>query len=468
MGQFVEEIDELLNEFVLMYRRERDIDIDPNVEPKLPSTINEDPVWAAHYFLLAATLQDGAIIRRSENGRILLNHLYEHFGDRLITICEPHLFETELARLENSEFYDNLGDLKTIPITLSLINDFVQNEEPKGNLIEYSKGFKHPDDFAKDLTSKIERKGIRFREKAWMYLRWMTRGDPDLGIFNFDKRDLSMPLTTPSLRVAVARGLTIDSKAASELVADRLRSGKEVDEKWWSEIEAIEGLRLKITGFVREKLFFSDDPTIADYPFFILGRWLFGLDLDIEELEKSLTLFVKIHRQIKRPPITYPVLGLCRRSHNVRPSTATSRCRNSELMKSPFKGTLEPEIAQFLSKDKFWYEHEPLQFHLLIGPQKVIEHTPDFILPTTTIEGKKKLDLEPHGRRYSKTRDRVRFSTFRQVYQDYFKLIIITDKLPSFFHKNTHYDLCWNTDPQHEDYYRKKLKDLKWQNKQRL
>jgi len=45
-----------------------------------------------------------------------------------------------------------------------------------------------------------------WQAKAWLYLRWMVRKDPDLGIFDFDPKDLIVPLSTPKLRVAVALG----------------------------------------------------------------------------------------------------------------------------------------------------------------------------------------------------------------------------------------------------------------------
>ncbi|OGD47095.1 hypothetical protein A3K69_04615 [Candidatus Bathyarchaeota archaeon RBG_16_57_9] len=76
----------------------------------------------------------------------------------------------------------------------------------EGNSGVYSERFSSPADFAQQLQM-IPRMGGAYAEKVWMYLRWMTRPRPDLGVYRFDRRLLMVPLTSYVVDVACCLGL---------------------------------------------------------------------------------------------------------------------------------------------------------------------------------------------------------------------------------------------------------------------
>src|SRR4030067_1044087 len=167
------ELKDLTVRLVQTYSNIVDLELDENLDPKLwymPLISYEAKREASHYFLLAASLSDYKLTGNSRNIRMLLHHLHNRLGHKLYLSTNP---------------------------------EEVKNEIPK-------------------YESNKQRKS-----KSWLYLRWMVRKKHDLGLFQFDPKDLMVPLTTPKLRVYVALGLSNNEDLPFTLNA------KNRPESWW-------------------------------------------------------------------------------------------------------------------------------------------------------------------------------------------------------------------------------------------
>ena len=352
---------------------------------------------AAHYFLLAASIDESRVIGKAENVRILLDHFYRTFVDDLFKILESWQFKNEA---EKCEFYGEFGPEKeAIMSVLASVNKFVR-DEAEGDLIRYSQRFSKPKYMVEDLARHIERMGGRFKEKSWMYMRWMVRPKPDLGIFNhFLPEDLFIPLTTDITNVAVSLGL-IDK----------------VDPSFFQNENEVALARDKVTQFARQVS--PKDPARLDYPLFLLGRWLRGKNLNRQVLMESLRLFDQVYRKTGYACVQYQII-------------------------SRYKSHLEENVAKTLREMDVSYEYERARFPLA----KHIFYTPDFLLRKLRVKGKKVI-LEPHGiwqkREAHKFLERMR--VFRQTYgSDYFLILVV----PNYRVKSVPpeaYDAIWSID----------------------
>jgi len=84
-----------------------------------------------------------------------------------------------------------------------------------------------PVDFVKELSFTVKRMSKHHKAKSWLYLRWMVRGFPDLALFQFSPKDLTVSLTTPKFRVYAALGLSDNENLQFELNA------KNQPASWW-------------------------------------------------------------------------------------------------------------------------------------------------------------------------------------------------------------------------------------------
>jgi hypothetical protein len=91
-----------------------------------------------------------------------------------------------------------------------------------------------------------------------------------------------IPLTIPTLRVAKILNQTVEG--ADEALESRLTL-----KDWWKKNPTAVQVTSKSINLVAEQLC-PGDPAKADYPFFILGRRLSGLELNGETLIKTLAL----------------------------------------------------------------------------------------------------------------------------------------------------------------------------------
>ena len=382
-----DELLSLLLGFVNMNSNVVDVQWDRRMSPRLLlnpySEDCEERKIAAHYFLLVSSVLEDEVVGFSENARKLLVYLHEAFNNRLFEISKPHIFEEKIRQWG---FYANLSPYReVIPEILTCVNKFVRDKAEK-NLIKYSQRFSKPKDLVEDLAQNIERMNEPRKDKAWVYMRWMVRPEPDLEIFNhFSPEDLSVPLTGENANVAASLGL-INSVAPS---------------LWKDKHRAMEA-REKITKFAKQ--LFPKDPAKVDYPFFLLGRWLKQKNLNKNTLKEALQFFDHMHKVTGQPHAYYQRMGR-------------------------YKSGWEKMTARTLSKMKIPYGYETISF-----PLPGDSYTPDFILDES-IQGRK-IVLEPH---YEMTQKQAhKYSLFKRIYGQEFLLILLlkNDLIPYYHERN--------------------------------
>jgi len=407
-----ESFEQLLVNFVNMYANVPDLHLNPRLYPKLwfmPMDTDEAKREAAHYFLLAVSLTETKVVGNTRNVRVILNHLHRALGECLYRIEDPSRFEEEVKNCESKcRLFGQFGQQKDeIPRVLASVNKFV-NDNAEGDLIKYSQDMaslgKKPEDMVEELGKTGARLGGRHKGKAWLYMRLMVGDRPDLRLFkSFSPRDLLIPLTAATLRVAIALGLA-DKSIAEVLYSD----------KFWKDYRLIRNIQAKVTEYA--KGLFPDDPAKVDFPFFVLGRWLSGLDLNGEVLIRSLKFFDRKYKEVGKPPIEY-LVQIQRNAQEIGAS-----------------GSLERFVAEGLVKRKIPFEYEPLEFRLSSIPGEPPTFKPDFILDIK-IRGKKVI-LEPHGN-WDNERNVIGFirklSLFKKNYGEYFVLILIVPN-ERFYH----------------------------------
>jgi hypothetical protein len=404
-------LDSLIKEFVNFFGKMTDIGLDVFLDPPLwfaPIENNSARREAANYFLLAASLCDSEVAGNSRNIRVLLDDFHDVFGARLYKITDPAVFEVETQKCETSfQFFDQMGPRKSeIPRIIADFNSFVQ-KKANGDLIEYTKKLilagRKPVDFVDELCSVCSVDN-QHKGKFWIYLRWMVRNRPDLGLFDFKPQDLIVPLTSPTLSLMEARGLLRKD------ISGFLVSNEKVN-MLWADSKETQVIQKVLNDYA--KSLFPEDPAKVDFPFFFLGRWLTGFSLDKEFLEKTLRFLLERYHKIG----TWPIRYLVERRH-----LSKFSCDFNIGAQSP----LELPVADFLLKKGIRFEFEPLQFWwakehgiVAINPP----YTPDFLLSLKY--GEKKVLLEPHGV-WDELEDYVgKLRVFRKNYGQFFYLILI-------------------------------------------
>lgn len=388
MGLNVVTTDEMLPvllKFINMNSNVVDVQWDRRMSPRLllnPYTqYPEEKKRVAHYLLMIAAILEDQMVGFSENARRTLILLHQIYGDRIFDIRKPHMFAEKIVA---SGFYDDLGPRRDlISSVLISVNDFVKGNAA-GDLVSYSKRFAKPSEFVADLASNIERLKGQYLDKAWVYMRWMVRLQPDLQIFNhFSSADLLVPLTPENANVAASLGLI--NNALPSLWRDENRAPR---------------AREAITKFARQ--LFPSDPARVDYPFFLLGRWLAKKSLNRGTLKEALQFFDHMHKVTGQPHAYYQKL-------------------------SRYKSGWEKKTAIILRKLKIPYGYETLSFPL---PGEV--YTPDFILDKE-IHGRK-IILEPH---YLMTpHQSAKYSLFKRTYgQEFLLILLLKNDLISYYHE---------------------------------
>jgi hypothetical protein len=376
----------VLLEFINMNSNVVDVQWDRRMSPRLllnPNTqYPEEKKRVAHYLLMIAAILEDRMVGFSENARRLLILLHQIYGDRIFEIRKPHMFDEKLM---SSGFYGDLGPSRgAISPVLISVNDFVKNKAER-DLIEYSKRFTKPKDFVGDLAQNIPRMSGPYVDKAWVYMRWMVRPEPDLQLFShFSPRDLYVPLTAENANVAASLGLI--NNALPSLWRDENRATR---------------AREAVTNFARK--LFPEDPAKVDYPFFLLGRWLAKKNLNRNTLKEALQFFDHMHKVTGQPHAYYQKL-------------------------SRYKSGWEKKTASILRKLKIPYGYETLSFPL---PGEI--YTPDFILDKE-INGRK-IVLEPH---YLMTpRQSAKYSLFKRTYgQEFLLILLLKNDLISYYHQH--------------------------------
>jgi len=387
----IERLSTLLREFVKSNSNVVDIQWDRKMSPKLfldpRSTDYEERRKVAHYFLLVASINDYEVVGIAENARKLLVHFHgsRKFGDDLFKMQEAETFKEDIREYERKcEVYAKLGPQRElVPSILASVNRFVE-QRAGGDLIKYSKKFRTPLDMVNDIAKHVERMGGPYIDKSWIYMRWMVRPYPDLGIFfkHFSPSDLFIPLTRSIINIAVCLNMI-----------------EGMSPPWWKDETAVRKARERVTQFARK--LFPGDPAKVDYPLFLLGRWLTGKDLKPETLEDNLKLFDRLQSETGHPFVYYQVMGR-------------------------YKSGWEKRVGDALSRMRIPFRYERIRFPL----ERKIFYTPDFIL--TGPFQHKKIVLEPHCRMTE--RDVRRFSLFRQRYgNDYYLILLLNnDYIPIY------------------------------------
>ena len=426
---------DLVANFVQIYSTVSDLELDLNQEPKLsfmPLSDYAHKREAAHYFLLAAALSDHQLTGNPRNIRLLLDHLSVAFEGKLYTIENPVEFKQEVHRFEQkTENLDKLGEAKDeIPEVLCSVNQFVE-KKAQGDLIAYttklSQTGRKPKDFVEALSYGVKRMNKQHKSKCWLYLRWMVRSTPDLGLFNFSPKDLMVSLTTPKLRVYVALGLSDNDKLPFRL------NDKNRPDSWWENTVEFDADADKLTQFACSV--FPDDPAKIDFPFFIIGSWLEYSDLTPISLERSLRFFIKKYQELHQPPMRYLTVAY---HYN----------RIGERILPGVFSQLETKVYDFLRKKQVVAYYEFMEFYLSqTNSNTSFTYKPDFLLPHFTNNGRKVL-LEPHGVRDNLKEFLDKLSTFRKHYGEYFCVILIVpddfvEAINEFDPKRDSYDLVW-------------------------
>jgi len=281
-----------LVKFINMNSNVVDVQWDRRMSPRLLlnpySQYLEEKKRVAQYLLMVAAILEDRMLGFSENARRILILLHQIYGDRIFEIRKPHMFAEKIAA---SDFYPDLGQSREAisPILIN-VNDFVKNQSGR-DLIEYSKRFSKPEHFVENLSKNIQRLSGPYKDKAWVYMRWMVRPEPDLRIFeNFTPADMFVPLTPENANVAASLGLI--NPMLPPTARDESRATK---------------ARESLTNFARR--LFPDDPAKVDYPFFLLGRWLEKKPLNRKTLRDALQFFDHMHMVTGQPHAYYQKLS---------------------------------------------------------------------------------------------------------------------------------------------------------------
>ena len=379
-----DEVLTLLVEFINKNSNVADVQWDRRMSPRLLfnpySDKYEERKIISHYFLLTSSILDDAIVGYPENGRMLLVYLHEAFGNNLFEIKKAHLFEEEIVK---ADFYHDLGpNKKAISEILTQVNLFVRLKAER-NLLKYAQKFTKPKDFIQDIAQNIPALSWPHIDKAWTYMRWMVRSQPDLQIYDhFLPEDLLVPLTKENANVAASLGI-IDTSSISI---------------WLDEAKA-NAARNRITDFA--KRLFPQDPAKIDCPFFLLGRWLKQKTLNRYTLKTALDFLDRMQK-----------------------ITGQSQAYYQKM--SRYKSGWEKKTALTLLKMHIPYGYETISFPL--GPNEV--YTPDFILEKK-IHGRK-IILEPH---FEMTKRQARkYAYFKRTYGHQFLLILLlkNDLIPMY------------------------------------
>ena len=377
-----DEITSLLMEFINKNSDVADVQWDRRMSPRLLfnpySEKYEERKIIAHYFLLIASILDDTIVGYPENARMLLGYLHTVFGSRLFEIKKAHLFEEEIVK---ADFYNDLGpNKKAASENLALVNIFVRDQAER-NLLKYAQKFTKPKDFIEDIARNIPAFRGSHKDRAWIYMRWMVRSQPDLQIYDhLLPENLYVPLTKENVNVAVSLGLIPSNPSV------------------WRDEQTEAEARQKLTDYA--KRLFPRDPAKIDYPFFLLGRWLRQKTLNRYTLKTALDFLERMQK-----------------------ITGQSQAYYEKM--SRYKSGWEKKTALTLLQMHIPYGYETISFPL---PNEV--YTPDFILEKR-VHGRK-IILEPH---FEMTKRQARkYALFKRTYGHEFLLILLlkNDLIPLY------------------------------------
>jgi hypothetical protein len=377
-----DQLTHLIVDFINKNSDVEDVQWDRRMSPRLLvnpySNKYEERKNVAHYFLMAAALLDDTVVGYPENVRMLLVYLNQALGGGLYEIKKAHQFEEQLVK---ADFYNDLGpNKKAASEILAQVNMFVRLKADQ-NLLKYAQKFRKPKDFIENLSQNIPSLSGPHKDRAWLYLRWMVRSEPDLQVYDhMHPEDLYVPLTKENVNVASSIGVIPSASGV------------------WRDEQTEAQARQKLTEYA--KRLYPRDPAKVDYPFFLLGRWLKHKTLNRYTLKTALDFLDRMQKVTGQPQAYYEKM-------------------------SRYKSGWEKKTALTLLRLHIPYGYETISFPL---PNEV--YTPDFILEKR-VHGRK-IILEPH---FEMTKKQARkYALFKQTYGHEFLLILLlkNDLIPLY------------------------------------
>jgi len=246
-----------IHEFTYHFKHIKDIQFDAVPYPL-------DSHEGIAYLLFVASINQSCA---AENVRDLVHKLHTTLGENLFYFNQiPENQQVQIIKTHNTYRW-KLSE--KLPRILSSVAEFVQATTKYGGLVE--RGRNQPDAFtaAEKIATNIYYMGKDpqgARKKVWMFMRWMVRPFPDIGVWNppLKPSDLRIPLD-------VNTGQAFLDLCIHPHIQDRMRS--EIISFDKDELGKLKSTAVNMEAVTKvARWFFPDDPACLDYPFFCYGR----------------------------------------------------------------------------------------------------------------------------------------------------------------------------------------------------
>lgn len=216
------------------------------------------------YLLLVASINEGIA---AEHVRDLLRALYGELGDDLLTIHKVSRakYESVLQKFRAPHWWI----WGKIPDILSSASKFIEKAEEHGGLVDYGRKQRCVAVAAREIAMQIARMGKGpqgARKKTWMFMRWMVRPEPDIGVWNppLNPADLCVPLDRNT-------GKAFNDLAQVAPFKDWMRDKAiSLDLEGPGKLKSNARNVRSVTEVAR--WIFPNDPAQVDYAFFCYGR----------------------------------------------------------------------------------------------------------------------------------------------------------------------------------------------------
>ena len=251
----VEPDDSRISEFIDKFKDLRDVQFSTVPYPL-------DSHEGIAYLLMVASINQGIAAERI---RDLVRALYDLLGGSLLNIHQVPVSDY-LHILQ--EYKQGWKIWQNLPDILCSVSRFAEIAQKNGGLVERGRAQADVHQAVEKISTKIFFMGKDpngAKKKAWMFMRWMVRPFPDIGVWNppLRKDELKIPLDVNT------------GKAFLELL--KVKSFQERKKELKLDFDFDDGALAstkKNVDNVTEiaKWIDSEDPSRLDYPFFCFGR----------------------------------------------------------------------------------------------------------------------------------------------------------------------------------------------------
>jgi hypothetical protein len=248
-----------LREFVSCFDRVRDVQFEhPDT---VPYSLDSDEGIA--YLLIVASVNQGTA---AEQVRDFVRNLYEELGDDLLRFYQLSDASKEQAltilKPVNWKISSELSQI------LNSVTQLIQKTQQYGGLVHRGRQQTHAVSAVDKLATNISwmgKKPTSARKKAWMFMRWMVRPYPDIGVWN-------PPITTADLRIPldVNTGKAFTDLHAKTPLRQRIQDEGITFERDRDAFASTAHNVESVTAIAR--WLFPNDPARVDYAFFCYGR----------------------------------------------------------------------------------------------------------------------------------------------------------------------------------------------------